>query len=87
MKKNVTIILTILSVLIILDSLNAGYALTMLLLAGIIPGTNIVISAAVMLEFFALVIGFVLARISASLIQAYLAHRASRHTVATTHAL
>ncbi len=47
----------------ILDSLNAGHALMMFLLAGIIPGTSISLSADVMMQFFALLIGFVLARL------------------------
>lgn len=64
MKKTLTIIFTSLSLLLILDSMNVGQAITMFLLAGVIPGTNIAISAATMLEFFALLIGFTLARIS-----------------------
>jgi len=62
-KKTVTIIFIILSAVLILDSMDFAHALAMFLLAGIIPGTNIVISATVMLEFFALVIGFVIARV------------------------
>lgn len=80
MKQNITILLTILSVLIILDSLNAGYALTMLLLAGVVPGTNIVLSAATMLEFFALVFGFTIARVSVALVQAYVSYQSSKRT-------
>lgn len=51
----------------ILDSMNAGHALVMFLLAGIIPGTNIVIEAGRMFEFFTLLIGFTLSRITISL--------------------
>lgn len=69
MKKTVTIILLALSAIIILDSLNAGHALFMFLLAGVIPGTNITISAASMLEFFTLLIGFTLSRITLALIR------------------
>lgn len=64
MKKTITIILIALSGIILLDTLNAGQALMMFYLAGVIPGTNIVIDAARALEAFALVIGFVLARIA-----------------------
>lgn len=63
MKKTITITLTILSLLIILDSLNAGQALMVFFLAGVIPGTNVAIDAGRALELFALITGFVLARI------------------------
>ncbi len=64
MKKMITITLTALAVLIILDSLNAGQALMMFYLAGVIPGTNVAIDAGRALELFALITGFVLARIA-----------------------
>lgn len=67
MKKALIITLTILSLLIILDSMNAGHAIAMFLLAGIIPGTNIAISADRMLEASALLIGFTLSRIFVTL--------------------
>lgn len=63
MKKTLTITFIILSAILILDSMDAAHALAMFLLAGIIPGTNVVMSATVMLEFFALLLGFVLARV------------------------
>ncbi|MDB5161723.1 MAG: hypothetical protein JWM52_231 [Candidatus Saccharibacteria bacterium] len=63
MRRVVIISCVILSGLMILDSLNAGHALMMFLLAGIIPGTSIALSADVMMQFFALLIGFVLARV------------------------
>jgi hypothetical protein len=63
MKKTVATILTILSLLLILDSFNFGHALMMFYLAGIIPGTNIAIDAVQMLQFFALISGFTLARV------------------------
>jgi hypothetical protein len=50
--------------IMILDALNTGEALTMFFLAGIIPGTNFSISATHMLEFFTLVLGFTLSRIT-----------------------
>jgi len=64
MKKTFTIIFTILSALLILDSMDVSHAIAMFLLAGIIPGTNIALTADRMLELFALLIGFVLARVS-----------------------
>lgn len=63
MKKNLAIIFTIFSALLILDSINFSQALMMFLLAGVIPGTSIVIDGAQMLEFCALVFGFIVARV------------------------
>ena len=65
MKKLATIIFITLSLLIILDSFNFGHAIMMFYLAGIIPGTNIVLNAAQMLEFFAIIAGFTVARVMA----------------------
>ena len=70
MKKTLTILFVSLSVLMILDTLNAGYALAMFLLAGVIPGTNIAISATTMLQAFTLLIGFILSRITLHLVRA-----------------
>lgn len=64
MKKNLTIILTTLSVLMILDSLDVVQTLAMFFLAGQIPGTPFYISASVMLELYAVATGFVLARLT-----------------------
>jgi len=64
MKKLITTTCLILSALLILDSMNAGQALAMFYLAGQVPGTNTSVSASTMMEFFALLTGFVLARIS-----------------------
>jgi len=64
MKKATTLILTIISAIIILDSFNAWHAIAMFYLAGEIPGTRTSINAETMLSIFALLIGFVLARIS-----------------------
>ena len=63
MRKLIVIACLVLSSLIILDSMNAGHALVMFLLAGVIPGTTIAINAADMMDVFALLIGFVLARL------------------------
>lgn len=65
MKKLATIIFITLSLFIILDSFNFGHALMMFYLAGIVPGTNIALNAAQMLEFFAIVAGFTVARLMA----------------------
>ena len=77
MQKTIAIILTILSFILILDSMNAGHALTMFLLAGIIPGTNVAINANQMLEVFSLLLGFALARITIRLTQLFIKYRAS----------
>jgi len=63
MKKSITTICLILSAVIILDSFNAWHALAMFYLAGEIPGTHTSISAGTMMSVFALLIGFVLARL------------------------
>lgn len=71
MKKALTILFLSLSAMIILDSLNAGHALMMFLLAGVIPGTNTAISGSTMLEIFTLLIGFTLARVSLLFLKRY----------------
>ncbi|MBC7564620.1 hypothetical protein H7100_00085 [Candidatus Saccharibacteria bacterium] len=63
MKKALTITFVVLSAIIILDSFNAWHALAMFYLAGEIPGTRTSINPNTMLSIFALLIGFVLARI------------------------
>ena len=64
MRKSIIITCLILSGLIILDSLNAGHILVMFLLAGVVPGTNIALSASTTMELFALMIGLVIGRLS-----------------------
>ncbi|MFZ1250032.1 MAG: hypothetical protein WAR37_01100 [Candidatus Microsaccharimonas sp.] len=64
MKKTFAIIFTIMSAVLILDSVNASHAIAMFLLAGIIPGTDATISASQMLELFAFLLGFTLSRIA-----------------------
>lgn len=78
MKKALTILFLSLSAIIILDSLNTVHALTMFLLAGVIPGTNIAISGDRMLEIFTLLIGFTLSRVTLNLIR--LREQAPEHT-------
>jgi len=63
MKKTIAIIITIFSLLLILDSFNFGHALMMFYLAGVIPGTNVILDGAQMLELFAIIAGFIVARI------------------------
>lgn len=80
MKKVIIIICTVLSGLIILDSLQAGSALVAFFLVGAIPGTNINISASHALEFFALAGGFVLARLTNNYTLQLLQRFSSRQT-------
>jgi len=63
MKKTIAIIITIFSLLLILDSFNFGHALMMFYLAGVIPGTNVILDGAQMLELFAIIAGFIVARV------------------------
>jgi hypothetical protein len=78
MKKALTILFVSLSAILILDSLNAVHALMMFVLAGVIPGTNIALSADRTLEIFTLLIGFTLSRVTLNLIRL----RAYEHTTA-----
>ena len=66
MKKTLSIILTAASLVLILDTLNAGQAVGMFFLVGAIPGTNINISASGMLILCALFGGFTVSRIATS---------------------
>jgi hypothetical protein len=68
MKKTLTFIFLTLSMIMILDSINFGHSLMMFLLAGIIPGTTVILSADQMLVFFAAVTGFVCGRITMTVI-------------------
>jgi hypothetical protein len=63
MKKVITTICLILSALLILDSMNTWHAVAMFYLAGEIPGTHQSLNAGTMMSLFALLIGFVVARI------------------------
>lgn len=75
MKKIFVIILTILSAILILDTLNAGQAVAMFLLAGIIPGTNFALDATRTFEIFLFLGGFTLARIAVRLANIVAARR------------
>lgn len=74
-KKVIIIACIAASAFIILDSMNAAHALFMFFLAGIIPGTNIAVSATQMLEIFAVLIGFTLSRITSNLVRLSLTPR------------
>jgi len=63
MKKTIAITLTIFSLLIILDSFNFGHAVMMFYLAGVIPGTNVILDGTQMLQLFAGIAGFIVARV------------------------
>ncbi len=78
MKRNLTIIFTILSILLIIDSFNVGESIMMFYLLGVIPGTSVAIDAALMLEFFAFIAGFTLARISSNIIAIFVSRREVR---------
>jgi len=75
MKKAIIFTSLTLSILMILDSVNAGHAVFMFLLAGIIPGTTIVLSPTDMMSLFSLLIGFVLARIVTSVALSFFSNR------------
>lgn len=74
MRKSIIITCLILSGVIILDSLHAGHAFMMFLLAGVIPGTGISLSPTVTLELFALLFGFALSRIVINLTRPLVRH-------------
>lgn len=76
MKKALIITLIALSSIMILDTANAGHALFMFFLAGVIPGTNIIISAERMLQLFTLLIGFTLSRITLTALRHLATHQA-----------
>lgn len=76
MKKAIAIIFTVFSVLLILESMNAYHALAIFMLAGIIPGTKTALSATFMLELFAVLLGFALARVSSSVVRTVADHKA-----------
>jgi len=64
MKKLLTAICIIASTLLILDSFQAGPALVMFLMLGIIPGTSTSLEPGAMLQIIALIAGFTLSRIA-----------------------
>lgn len=64
MQKKIAITLTVLSGLIILDSLRVADALLLFFAAGQIPGTSLSLSADVMLLTIALISGVVMGRLS-----------------------
>ena len=70
MKKNSSTLFILGSLIVILDSFNAGQALVAFVLTGIIPGTNIAVSPTFMLMLYALIAGFAFSRLFAALKQA-----------------
>jgi hypothetical protein len=64
MKKAITIICLIGALLLILDSVHASHWLVLFFLAGVIPGTNILISATDTLAANATAITIVILRIT-----------------------
>lgn len=63
MKKLLTILLITGSSLMILDGFNFGHNLTLFLLAGVVPGSKVVISAIDMMAAFATAFTVVLLRV------------------------
>ncbi len=63
MRKTIITICLVLSGIIILDSFHVPHALAMFWLAGIIPGTNLVVDAGHTLMLFSLASGFVVSRL------------------------
>lgn len=68
MRKTIIASCVILSGIIVLDSLNLGHALTLFLLAGVIPGTNYVLSPQTAIELCAFGLGVVASRLSVLLL-------------------
>lgn len=68
MKKIITITSLILSAMLILDSMNAGSALMMFIIAGQVPGTTVSIDASSMLFMFMLISGIIAGRLTNKLI-------------------
>lgn len=78
MRKAIIITSLILSSILILDTFSFGYALAMFFLAGVVPGTQLVVSADQMLSLYALLLGFVFARVSQHFIRAAMSRKAIR---------
>lgn len=66
-----TYVFLALSAVLILDTCNVGHALFMLLLAGVVPGTSVVIGAQQMLGFFSVLLGFTFSRITLAVYRSY----------------
>jgi len=64
MRRFIIIVSLSLSLLLILESMDAGHALIMFIIAGQIPGTNLYIDASSMLALFAAVVGFISGRVT-----------------------
>lgn len=64
MKKTITIISIIGALLLILDSANAGHGLMLWVFAGIIPGTNILVSPVGVMAIYVVAITLVILRLT-----------------------
>jgi hypothetical protein len=62
MKKNVTVICTAASLILIFDSIGMGYKIMAFLFAGIIPGTNIALTPIEMLILMTVLASAVIAQ-------------------------
>lgn len=65
MKKTISIILVIGAALMILDSMSASHWIVLFLLAGVIPGTDIVLSPVDMMAAVATALTIIVLRITA----------------------
>ncbi len=63
MRKAITVICTIGALLLILDSMNAANSLLLFVFAGVVPGTNILISPTAMMSLSAAAIVIVIFRL------------------------
>ena len=79
MSKFVIVTCLILSGVLILDSLNVGHSIALFILAGVVPGTSLVIGANQMLAAFALLLGFIFGRlINGAIVK--ITHQVAQHS-------
>lgn len=64
MKKAITIICTVSALLLILDSMNAANSILLFVFAGVIPGTNLLVSPSVMMTATAMAMVIVILRLT-----------------------
>ena len=79
MKKTITIFCIVASLLIILDSINFGYALMMFLFVGIIPGTNAQLSPEQMFGLFAVATSLIIAHFRSPILRKYYSENPKKH--------
>lgn len=68
MKRNISIVLNILSLIILIEATSFFNNLLLFIIAGAVPGTNLSISPILMLTFI-IIMGFFLARKTAKLFE------------------